>query len=173
MGWTVQGLNPGKGKRFLSSSNTSRPTLGPTQPPIRWMLVFFPRVKQLGREVNNSRTSSVKAKNEWRCTCSPPICLHGVDRETLPLPLLSRHHQPYKPLNQGCYCYYYYYYRCINFSAVEADEVKLCTVVLTPTQILGAHHDMLHNFVQWSLPQLRYWGPIMTCCTTLYGNEVT
>jgi hypothetical protein len=64
--------------------------------------------------------------------------------------LLCRHYQPCKPLNQGCYCYYYY--RCINFSAVEADEVKHCTVVL---------------------PQLRYWGPIMTCCTTSYVNEVT
>ena len=35
-GWTVQGLNPGRCKRFFSS---------PTHPHIQWVLGFFPRVK--------------------------------------------------------------------------------------------------------------------------------
>jgi hypothetical protein len=32
-----------------------------------------------GREVNH--TSSIKVKNEWSYTFTPPMCLHGVDRE--------------------------------------------------------------------------------------------
>jgi len=28
-------------------------------------------------------TSSAKIKNEWNCTSAPPICLHGMDGETL------------------------------------------------------------------------------------------
>jgi len=151
----VQGSNPCKGKRFLSFPKTSRPTLGPTQPCIQRMLVFFPRVKWPGHEVNNSRPFNFKAKKEWSCTFTPPICLHGMDRKTLPLPLLSRHHQPYKPLNQGCY--WYYYYRCINFSVVKAHELKHCTVIPSPTQTLG--------------PIMTCWTEL--CCITLYGSEVT
>jgi hypothetical protein len=33
-GWTVWGLNPGGGKIF----HPSRPALGPTQPPVQWIL---------------------------------------------------------------------------------------------------------------------------------------
>jgi hypothetical protein len=31
-------------------------------------------------EVDYSTQSSVDDKNEWCCTSSPPICLHGMDR---------------------------------------------------------------------------------------------
>jgi len=34
-GWTVQGVNPGGGGDFL---HLSRLTLGPTQPPVQWVL---------------------------------------------------------------------------------------------------------------------------------------
>jgi hypothetical protein len=85
----------------------------------------------------------------------PLLPLYAFMVWTGPLPLLSRHHQPYKPLNQGCY--WCYYYRCINFSAVEADELKHCTVIPTPTQTLG--------------PIMMCWTEL--CCTTLYSSEVT
>ena len=40
----------------------------------------FPGTKWLRHEVNHSPPSSAKVKNEWSCTSTPPICLHGVDR---------------------------------------------------------------------------------------------
>jgi hypothetical protein len=41
---------------------------------------FLPRVKRPGREVNHSRLSSTDVMNEWSCTSTPPIYLHGVYR---------------------------------------------------------------------------------------------
>jgi len=37
-------------------------------------------VKWLRHETNHSPPSSVKVKNEWNYTTTPPICLHGVQR---------------------------------------------------------------------------------------------
>jgi hypothetical protein len=51
---TVQSSNPVKGKRFFCSPKTSRPALGSTQPPIQWVLGFFPGVNWTGHEVNHS-----------------------------------------------------------------------------------------------------------------------
>jgi hypothetical protein len=39
--------------------------------------------KWLGHELNYSPPSSAKVKNDWRYTSTPPICLHGMDREKL------------------------------------------------------------------------------------------
>jgi len=39
-GWTVQGSNPGRGKRFFSPK-LSGLALGPTQAPVKWVMVFF------------------------------------------------------------------------------------------------------------------------------------
>jgi len=41
----IQGSNPGGGKRFFSSPKHVEGLQGPTQPPIRWVLGFFPRSK--------------------------------------------------------------------------------------------------------------------------------
>ena len=38
-GWTVLGSNPGGGRFF---SPPSGPSMGPTQPPVRWAPGFFP-----------------------------------------------------------------------------------------------------------------------------------
>jgi hypothetical protein len=40
-----------------------------------------------GCNVNNLPPSHVEVRNEWNYTCSPPVCLHGMNKENLPLPL--------------------------------------------------------------------------------------
>jgi hypothetical protein len=60
-------------------TTVSRPALGPTQSPIRWV----PRslslgVKRPGRKVDHSPPSSAEVKNAWSYTSIPPIRLHGV-----------------------------------------------------------------------------------------------
>jgi len=69
---------------LLLSPKTTRPALGSTQPPVHWVLGFFPPlVKQLGHEVNHSFPSSVKVRNEWSSASTPHICIHGMDKETV------------------------------------------------------------------------------------------
>jgi hypothetical protein len=59
-GW---GLIPSTGKIFLFSI-VSSPALGPTQPPIQWVLgPPSPKVKQQGNEVDRSPLSNAKVKN--------------------------------------------------------------------------------------------------------------
>jgi hypothetical protein len=53
------------GKRdFVLSSTASRPTLGPTQPPIQWVAgALSTGVKRQGLEADHSPPSSVEVKN--------------------------------------------------------------------------------------------------------------
>ena len=60
---------------------TSRPVLVSTQLPIHWVLRFFPAGTQLGRKVNHSSSQSCEVQNNWTCTSTPPIRLHGVDKD--------------------------------------------------------------------------------------------
>jgi hypothetical protein len=54
--------SPGKGKIFLFSK-ASRPTLGPTQPPIQWVSgAFSPGVKRPGREADHSPPCDAELK---------------------------------------------------------------------------------------------------------------
>jgi hypothetical protein len=39
-------------------------------------------VKQLRYEVNHSPASSAEVKNEWSYSSNPPVCLHGIQRDT-------------------------------------------------------------------------------------------
>jgi hypothetical protein len=54
IGLDGQGSIPGRGKNFFSTSQRSRPALGPTQPPIQWLPRFLPGVKRLRREADHS-----------------------------------------------------------------------------------------------------------------------
>jgi hypothetical protein len=44
-GWTVQGSNPGRGRRFFSSLKTPGLVLGQTQFSIHWLPELFPADK--------------------------------------------------------------------------------------------------------------------------------
>lgn len=54
---------------------------GLTEPLIRWVLGFFPGGKATGGEDYHSPPSSPEVKSKWSYTSTPPISLHGVDRE--------------------------------------------------------------------------------------------
>jgi hypothetical protein len=70
--WGVGSLCPGRVKNFLFSTS-SRPALGPTKPPIKWVLgVLSPGVKQQGCEVYHSPPTSAKVKKIWIYTSTPP-----------------------------------------------------------------------------------------------------
>jgi hypothetical protein len=63
-------LNPGKDKILLLSTE-SRPTLGPTSPPIQRVLEgISPGVKRLGREADNSLLYSAEVHYT--------VCLHDI-----------------------------------------------------------------------------------------------
>jgi hypothetical protein len=58
-------LIPGRARDFLFFK-MSRPALGPTQPPIQWVLgILSLSMKQLGCGVDHSAPSNAKVKNEW------------------------------------------------------------------------------------------------------------
>jgi hypothetical protein len=58
--------------------------LGPTQPS--WAKGGFSfGGKQLGRELKHSTSCSAEVKNAWSYTSTPPVCLHGIDRDNFTL----------------------------------------------------------------------------------------
>jgi hypothetical protein len=64
--------SPGTIKNFLFSTS-SRPTLGSTQPPVRWVLeVLSPGVKRQGREADHSPPASAEVEKLWMYTSTPP-----------------------------------------------------------------------------------------------------
>jgi hypothetical protein len=68
----VQEFNSQWGLGIFFFSTVSRPALGPTQPPIQWVLgSFSPGLKQLGCEADHSPISSAKVKNVWHYTSTP------------------------------------------------------------------------------------------------------
>jgi hypothetical protein len=63
--------NPSRVKNFLFSTS-SRLTLGPTQPPIQWVLgALSPGVKRQGREADHSPPASAEVKKIWIYTFTP------------------------------------------------------------------------------------------------------
>ena len=70
---------------FIPLSKMSKPSLGPTKPPIQWVPGFFPGggVKWLELEADHSPPSNADITNEWSRISTPPIRLYGVDRQDL------------------------------------------------------------------------------------------
>jgi hypothetical protein len=65
-------LSPCKVKNFIFSMS-SKPALGPTQPPIQWLLrALSPGVKRPGPEANHSLPTRAKVKKMWIYTSIPP-----------------------------------------------------------------------------------------------------
>jgi hypothetical protein len=57
---------------FPCFTTASRPALGPTQPPIQWVLgALFLVVKRPGREADHSPPSSAEVRNAWSYTSTP------------------------------------------------------------------------------------------------------
>jgi hypothetical protein len=66
----------GSGDSFCTT--VFRPALGPTHPPVQWVLgALFTGVERPGREADRSLLSSAEV-NAWSYTSTPPIRLHGV-----------------------------------------------------------------------------------------------
>jgi hypothetical protein len=64
--------SPSRIKTFLFSMS-SRPVLGPTQPPIQWVpRDLSPGVKRPGREADHSSLASAEVKKMWIYTFTPP-----------------------------------------------------------------------------------------------------
>jgi hypothetical protein len=61
-------------------TTVSRLALEPTQLPVQWATgALSLGAKQPGHEADHQPTHLVlRSKNKWRCTTTPPICLHGV-----------------------------------------------------------------------------------------------
>jgi hypothetical protein len=70
------------GARDTSLLQNVRADLGPTQPPIQWVLGCLPGVRRPRRDADHSAPSSIEVKNECRHTSTPPVCLHGLDRDS-------------------------------------------------------------------------------------------
>lgn len=58
---------------------TSRRAPGPTQPPVQWVGAPSPGSKVSMVNVEHKPYSIAKVKNEWGCTSSPCVCLHGSE----------------------------------------------------------------------------------------------
>jgi hypothetical protein len=62
----IGGFESRYGLRIFLFTTASRPNLGPTQPPIQWVLVSLSLgVKRPECEADNSPPSSAKVKNAW------------------------------------------------------------------------------------------------------------
>jgi hypothetical protein len=73
-----QSSSYGGGNNFHFSMS-SRPALGPTQPPIQWVPgALSPGVKRPGREADHSPPASAEVKKNVGLHIHSPICLHGV-----------------------------------------------------------------------------------------------
>jgi hypothetical protein len=60
-------------RKILMFSTASRPTLGPSQPPIQCVTgAISPGVMRSGREADHSPPCSAEVKNTWTYTSTPP-----------------------------------------------------------------------------------------------------
>jgi hypothetical protein len=79
LGYGLDVFESRQGLGIFLYNTMSRPSLGPTQPPIQWVPgALSLGVKRPGREPDHSPLSSAEVKNVLRYTSTPPIRLHGV-----------------------------------------------------------------------------------------------
>ena len=56
----------------------SKPALGPIQPPVQWVLFFFPAGKAAGRGVNRPPLLVLRLNKEKSYTSTPPLGFCGL-----------------------------------------------------------------------------------------------
>jgi hypothetical protein len=78
-------------------------------------VVFFREVKRPERFVDYSRLSNSEVTNEWSYTSAPPLCVHGVDR------------------NSFTFIVYYYGDHMAGGNVTDVDYTKCRTVVKNTT----------------------------------------
>jgi hypothetical protein len=79
--WTigVLGFDSRRGLGIFLLSTPSRPALGPTNPPIQWVLgALSPGIKRPGHEADHSSPSSAEVKEWLALYFHPPVRLHSV-----------------------------------------------------------------------------------------------
>ena len=76
----VRSSNPGRGKRFFSSHNHPDGFGAHQTSYLMGNEVLSLGIGWPGCDVDPSPPSSVKV-NEWSQTCTPPTCLHGINRK--------------------------------------------------------------------------------------------
>jgi len=81
MGWIVWDLKLSRAKRFFCSPKFQTTSDAHPASYSRGTRFFFPGVKHLVLEDNRSPPSTVKVYYEQSYTCTPPVCLHCVDRQ--------------------------------------------------------------------------------------------
>ena len=59
-------------------THSSRPALGPTQPPIQWLLGLSPRAKRPGRGVDHPSHLAMRLEKDYSYTTNPPLGFHGL-----------------------------------------------------------------------------------------------
>jgi len=70
-------LDSRQGKGFIFTPEMPRLALGPTQPPIQWVMRdFFPGIEHVQPEADYLPPSSAEANSEWSCSSTPPIQLY-------------------------------------------------------------------------------------------------
>ena len=77
MTWMTLGSILRRGNSFISFPKC--PATGPTQSPIQGVL----GIKLPAHEADHSPAPSTEAKNRWRYTSTPPVCLRGTHRDSL------------------------------------------------------------------------------------------
>jgi hypothetical protein len=124
--------SPGRIKNLFFST-PSRPPLGPTQPPIKWVPGdLSPGVKQPGREADHSSPTSTKVKKTWVYTSTPTYVFIAQ--------CLISHAQG------QLYCFLYLY-PPVNFGIVPSlghDRLLLNSFNFIVVQ--SSHHPTVYSF---------------------------
>jgi hypothetical protein len=61
----IEVRSPAEAKGFFPLASVSRPALGPTQPPVQWVMrVLSPGKARPGRDADHSPPSSAEVENE-------------------------------------------------------------------------------------------------------------
>jgi len=98
-GWTVRVSNPGKGERFFFFIICPYRLWGPSRLIFSGYRRSLFSVKAAGPWTEPLPRYSAEIKNEWSYTSTPPACLHGVDRDSLPLTVIFRSFLDYSILS--------------------------------------------------------------------------